>query len=107
MNVGFHTPTRLDTEPAERGFDLRKYLNFLWRHWMFISAVTALALVVAVVNLARTTPLYTSTGQVLLDPGRDKVPGQDAGRSEFQFYDPSAVETQFSIIRSESLLRRV
>src|SRR6266849_9485009 len=107
MNVGFQTPIRLEAEPVERGFDLRKYLNFLWRHWVFISAVTALALVIAVVNLARTTPLYTSTAQVLLDPRREKVPGQDATLTEFQFYDASAMETQFAIIRSDSLLRRV
>src|SRR5262249_50821542 len=98
---------RLNTEPVDRGFDLRKYLNFLWRHWMFIGAVTGLALVVAVVNLARTTPLYTSTAQVLLDPRRDRVPGQDATLAEFPFGDPSAMETQFAIIRSDSLLQRV
>src|SRR6266851_5235517 len=106
MNIGFQTPMRLDAEPAERGFDLRKYLNFLWRHWMFIGAVTALALVVAVVNLARTIPLYTSTAQVLLDPRREKAGGPDQILTEFHF-DSAAMESQFAIIRSDSLLRRV
>ena len=47
MNVGFPLPTRVSAEPTERGFDLRKYLNFVWRHWIFIGAIAALALVVA------------------------------------------------------------
>ena len=32
-------PVRLEAEPAEESLDLRTYLNFLWRHWMFIGAV--------------------------------------------------------------------
>ena len=43
MNAGFKIPARIDAEPAERRFDLRVYLNFVWRHWMFIGAVVALA----------------------------------------------------------------
>ena len=36
MNVGFKSPVTVGSEPAERGLDLRTYLNFLWRNWMFI-----------------------------------------------------------------------
>ena len=49
MNAGFRIPTKLDTEPAKRPFDLRQYLNFVWRHWMFIASVTALAFLIGVV----------------------------------------------------------
>ena len=72
MNVGFKTPVRLGAEPAERSLDLRTYLNFLWRNWMFIGAVTALALLVGIIYLARATPIYTATAQILLDPQRGK-----------------------------------
>ena len=74
MNVGFRIPTKVDAEPAERTFDLRQYLNFVWRHWMFIASVTALALLVGVVYLARATPLYTASTQILLEQPR-RLPG--------------------------------
>ena len=67
MNVGFRIPSAVEAEPAERTFDVRQYLHFVWRHWMFIASVTALAFVIGVVYLARTTPLYTATAQVLLE----------------------------------------
>ena len=82
MNAGFKIPTRIDAEPAERRFDLRAYLNFVWRHWMFIGAVTALALVWRVIYLVRATPLYTATTQVLLEQ-REKAPGLDTGSSDY------------------------
>src|SRR6476646_11808284 len=106
MNVGFRVPVAVDAEPAERRFDPRQYLNFLWRQWRFIGAVTVLAVVVALVYLARATPLYTATTQVLLDPRHEKAAGADSILSEFQL-DFSAIESQLAIIKSDSLLRRV
>src|SRR6266849_4764388 len=106
MNVGFQIPTRFETEPAERKFDLRKYVNFVWRHWMFIGAVATLALVVGVIYLARTTPLYTASTQVLLELKRERAPGDTS--SDANFYDQfAAVENQLEILKSDSLLRRV
>ena len=67
MNVGFKSPVTVGSEPAERGLDLRTYLNFLWRNWMFIGAIVALSLLVGIVYLVRATPLYTATVQILLD----------------------------------------
>ena len=71
----FKLPTVRD-EPTQRRFDLRRYLNFVWRHWMFIGAFVALALVVALIYLARATPLYTASTQVLLELQREKAPGR-------------------------------
>ena len=48
MNVGFRIPTNVDAEPLERTLDLRQYLNFVWRYWLFIASVTAVAFVIAV-----------------------------------------------------------
>src|SRR6516225_2294086 len=105
MNAGFRLPTRVDTEPAERTFDLRQYVNFLWRHWMFIGAVTALTSLIGVIYLARAIPLYTATTQVLLErPG--KAPTETVqiydGFGEFAF-----MENQLAIIKSDPLLGRV
>jgi polysaccharide biosynthesis transport protein len=106
MNAGFRIPTSVDTEPAERKFDLREYLNFVWRHWMFIGSVTALAFVIGVVHLARVTPLYTATTQVLLEPPA-KVPTDTGSADYYRFSDFSFIENQLAIIRSDPLLRRV
>src|SRR5262249_16717208 len=106
MNVGFQTPIRLGAESAQSSFELRTYLNFLWRRWMFIGAVTALALLVGVIYLARATPIYTATAQILLNPHRQG--GADPYYSAlFEFYDSSHLQNQLTIISSAALLRRV
>ena len=105
MNVGFKIPTKIDAESAVRGLDLRVYLNFVWRHWIFIGASTALAFVAAVIYIVRATPLYTATTEVLLEQ-RQKAPGLDAiqvdGRGDYSY-----VDNQLAILKSDSLLRRV
>jgi polysaccharide biosynthesis transport protein len=107
MNIGFNIPTRIETEPAEHKFDLRTYLNFVWRHWMFIAAVTALALLMALIYLVRATPLYTASTQVLLQQG-EKPPGAETGSADSSsFSDRSYIENQLAILASDSLLRRV
>ena len=99
MNVGFKTPVTLGAEPAERSLDLRTYLNFLWRNWMFIGAVVALALLVGIIYLARATPIYTATAQILLDPQQEKVAGADSrfDRSSVRLRDDGepAIDHQF------------
>ena len=102
MNVGFRIPSNVDAEPLERTLDLRQYLNFVWRNWMFIASVTAVALLIGVVNLLRATPLYTASTQVLLQR-HEKAPGLDAGADDSRFDDelgserislPSCVRTR-------------
>jgi polysaccharide biosynthesis transport protein len=106
MNAGFRIPSGFGTEPAERTFDVRQYLHFVWRHWLFIASVTALVFVIGVVYLARTTPLYTATAQVLLE--RAARAPTDTSSTNFDRFDDSAFfENQLAIIRSDPLLRRV
>src|SRR6266513_6172714 len=106
MNVGFRIPSSVETEPAERTFDVRQYLNFVWRHWLFIASVTALVFLFAVVYLARATPLYTATTQVLLERP-EKAPTDTSATDYYGFNDFSFIDNQLAIIRSDPLLRRV
>ena len=106
MNVGFRIPTKVDTEPPERTFDLRQYLNFVWRNWMFIVSVTAFVFLIGVIYLARATPLYTASTQVLLEQ-REKAPGLEPCQRCAAFDNYSYMENQLAILRSDSLLRRV
>jgi succinoglycan biosynthesis transport protein ExoP len=105
MNVGFRIPGEVATEPQERKFDLREYGNFVWRNWIFIASVTALAFLIGVIDLLRATPLYTASTQVLLEQ-HEKAPGLEAAISNDRF-DNLYMENQFAILRSDSLLRRV
>jgi capsular exopolysaccharide synthesis family protein len=104
MNAGFKIPTGIVAEPAERGFDPRVYLHFLWRHWMFIGAVVAFALLNALIYLVRATPRYTATTQVLLEHA-EKAPGDTS--VDYRFNDRSYIENKLAILASDPLLRRV
>ncbi|MGB8900494.1 MAG: GumC family protein, partial [Methylocella sp.] len=103
MNVGFRIPSKVDTDLPERTFDLRQYFNFVWRNWLFIASTTAFAVLIGVVYLARATPRYTASTQVLLDQ-REKPPGLEVSDGGV---DNSYMENQLAILRSDSLLRRV
>jgi capsular exopolysaccharide synthesis family protein len=105
MNVGFRLPTNLDAEPLERTLDLRQYLNFVWRNWLFIASVTAVAFVIGVVYLMRAVPLYTASTQVLLQQHQNP-PGVDPGINDSR-EDYSYLDNQLAILQSDSLLRRV
>ena len=88
------------------GFDPREAISFVWRQWRFISGVTALALLISALYIARQTPLYTASAQLLLDPQREKITGQDPILTDVAL-DLPAIESQIAVIRSTSLLRRV
>ena len=91
---------------ADKTFDLRDALNFVWRQWRFVAAILAASVLVGIVVLLRATPIYTATAQVLLDPRKPKVTGDDQFYTEVAF-NPFAVETESAVIRSTALLRRV
>jgi polysaccharide biosynthesis transport protein len=105
MNVGFSIPNTTGTEPSERAFDLRQYLNFAWRNWTFIASVTALVFLIGVIYLVHATPLYTASTQVLLEQ-HQKAPGLDAAADD-RFDNYGHMENQLAILQSDSLLRRV
>src|SRR6516164_2448602 len=106
MNVGFRIPTNIDAEATERRIDLRQYLNFVWRNWMFIVSVTAFILLIGAIYLMRATPLYTASTQVLLER-HERAPGLDAAGNNIRVDDFTFVDNQLAILQSDSLLRRV
>ena len=106
MNVGLRIPTKVDTEPLERALDLRQYLNFVWRNWMIIASVTAVAFFIGVAYLIHATPLYTASTQVLLEQ-HEKAPGLDAVVKDRGLDSYTYMANQLAILQSDSLLRRV
>jgi len=97
------TPLPNEVGPA---LVLREVLNFVWRQWKLIVAVTALSLLVGALYLAKQTPLYTASTEILLDPQKEKAAGADTILSDAPL-DDRAIVSQINIIRSPSLLRRV
>src|SRR4051794_12016025 len=91
---------------AREAFDLREWVSFAWRHWTFIAAIAAIALVVGTAYLLNQTRLYTATAQVLLDPQKEKMPGGDLSSAEMRL-SLAAIDSQIAIIRSTVFLRRV
>jgi len=98
--------SRIEMGKAEEQFDIREWLNFIWRQWKFVSVFTAIGMLVGAVVLVRSIPIYTASSQVLLDPRKSKTMGDDALYSDEALTVP-AIESQVAIIRSTSLLRRV
>ena len=103
LNIAKETPA---SGAEGGGFDLRDVVNFLWRQWKLIGGMVALFVFLAALYLARATPLYTSTAQLLLDPRKERAAGQDVFMSD-AILDQQMVENQMMIIRSTTLLRRV
>jgi capsular exopolysaccharide synthesis family protein len=106
MNAPFKIAGPVESEPKERDFDIRSYINFVWRHWMFIGAVAGLSLLVAEVYLLRATPLYTATTQVLLEAA-EKAPTDTGATDYWRLADRSYIDNQLAILTSDALLRRV
>ena len=88
------------------GFELRDAVNFLWRQWKLIGGVVALFVFLCALYLARATPVYTATAQLLLDPRKERAAGQDVFMTD-SMLDQMVVENQMMIIKSTALLRRV
>jgi polysaccharide biosynthesis transport protein len=96
----------LDTTEAERRFDLREVVSFVWRQWKFIGSVTGMVVLIGLIALLRQTPLYTATAQILLEPQKEKAPGVEAILTDVTL-DFQMVESQIAIMRSTVFLRRV
>jgi succinoglycan biosynthesis transport protein ExoP len=108
VNKQFPFPPEVVTEESvDKSTSLRDYIAFVWRHWIFVVSVTALALLFGALWLARAVPLYTATAQVMLDPLSDRAPVQSPTSPNVFFLDPAMIENQISLIKSDGLLRRV
>ena len=86
--------------------DLRDAMSFLWRRWKIILAFTAIALLIGVLYIARATPLYTATVQLLIDPQKSKVVGEDLVSAD-TVLDAVALDSQMTILKSSVLLQYV
>ncbi len=86
--------------------DLDEVKRFLTRQWRLIVGVAITCTVLAGVFCFSATPIFTATSQILLDPRKQHVFGQDAVTPD-QALDSSIVDSQIPIILSTRLLAKV
>jgi len=84
----------VDTEPLERGFDLRQYLNFVWRNWNSLSP--AFVFLLDAINLARNPALHCDNPS----PARAPREGSrhDAAVNDRGLDDCSYLDNQLAIL---------
>ena len=92
--------------PAPDFVDLRQVLDFFRRRWRLILATACGAMVLAFVALFFVTPKYSAMAQVLLEPRKEKIFGNDQILSELSV-EAANIDSQISVIQSINLLRRV
>ena len=86
--------------------DLRDAMSFLWRRWKIILAFTAIAPLIGALYIARATPHYTATVQLLIDPQKSKVVEEDLVSAD-TVLDAVALDSQMTILKSSVLLQYV
>ena len=88
--------------------DVRRYLAILLRRKWTILGVVALAAVLALVQTFRTTPIYRSSLLLQIEPQGDQfLQYQDNVSLGESAWDYNYYETQYALLRSSSLARRV
>ncbi len=86
--------------------DLDEIKRFLKRRWRLIVATAVACVLLAGIICVSVTPTYTATSQILLDPHRQHVFGQDAVGADTSV-DSSIVDSQIPILLSTRLLAKV
>ena len=86
--------------------DVQELKQFLARRYAFILATALGCVIIAALVCVSVTPVYTGTSQVLLDPRKQHVFGQEAVAVDSAL-DSSIVDSQIPIILSTRLLARV
>ena len=86
--------------------DLNSFLDILFRNSIRIGLTTLASLMLAILYLATTTPLYTANTTLFIDPRAKKVLTEEPGPAGFGS-DLAMVESQVSILASDAVLGRV
>jgi capsular exopolysaccharide synthesis family protein len=100
------TSAPADGEGGDGGFEIRRYLGIVRRRWYVVVASAALGLGLVLAWLANTTPLYTASAQILIEPRKERVLRTEAVVGDLAL-DASSVATEISLIQSFAVAKRV
>ena len=95
-----------DTDRDLDRLDVGEVQRFLARRWKVVIATAIGCAVLAGLVCLSMTPVYTATSQILLDPRKQHIFGNDAGAQDSAL-DSSIVDSQVPIITSTRLLAKV
>lgn len=98
-------PARFEEE-EEAGIDFREYLRVILRHKMTIIVVVLVALVATVIATSMQVPIYKASGTLQIDRQASRVL-QYEGVEAPQSYNWEFYETQYQLLRSRAVARRV
>lgn len=98
--------SKTDTDRDLDRLDVGEVQRFLARRWKFVVATAVGCAVLAGLVCLSMTPVYTATSQILLDPRKQHIFGNDAGAQDSAL-DSSIVDSQVSIITSTRLLAKI
>jgi polysaccharide biosynthesis transport protein len=85
------------------GMDLRDYLKIVYKRRRLIYTSLGLLLLITIILIFTTTPIYTASSQVLIERNSTK----SGLENQYYSYDPEFLETQSEIIRSENVAHKV
>jgi polysaccharide biosynthesis transport protein len=96
-------------QEEESYIDLRRYIQIVLKHRWLIAAVVFTVVAVVALQVFTTTSVYRSTVKMQIDPDTGNVlPYRDvADYSEAFLNTDSYLQTQFEVLRSRALARRV
>lgn len=94
-----------DTDELE--FDLREMVSILRRRYRLIVLTIAVILGVSFLYLAQSTPLYTSTTLILVDPAQKNLLAPERDGSVNSTLASSLIESEVEILRSDTVLLAV
>ncbi len=90
---------------VEQEIHLRDYIRVLQKRKMTVLTFLAITFFTVVIVTFSSTPLYTATSQVLIE--KNTGAGGLEGMRTYNYWDPDFLTTQFEIIRSDNVARRV
>jgi exopolysaccharide transport family protein len=88
------------------GVDPRRLWSVFQRRWQIVLGASAVVAALMAIWLVQTTPIYTASTQVLIDPRKERVLKEEAVISELGL-DASTIATEVSLVTSFSIAKRV
>ena len=99
-------PTFDTWEEEENSFDIRAIISVLIRRFSLIASIVILVVSLAAIYAFTTTPQYTATVEILLDPRKKNLVEVESVLSGLPS-DTNAVNTEVEILKSPALALRV
>jgi capsular exopolysaccharide synthesis family protein len=100
-----HTDPLLEAFPQEKENHLRDYLQIVMNRKGLILTVTVITFLLVTLNTCSKTPVFTATTQVLIE--KNMTGAELQGTRVYMMWDPEFMATQFELVRSYNVARRV